>query len=201
MENELIYEFSVDNDVIKERFELSRDRLKEMQSEHLSNEANRGFDAYFHAVGSSLLTVLDNYDFIQRGEFDKASLEELQKRNHELYQDILPENYDKSYGNPAFAVKEFGDEYGKILSALYFDIRSIIGPAYENRLFAIVIRLELFIEVFGMFLSEDQNGRTARAESVKDAIYWYLSDYSEDMRLWSNGGSRKELRKRHHSFK
>ena len=183
MENELIYEFSVDNDVIKERFELSRDRLKEMQSEHLSNEANRGFDAYFHAVGSFLLTVLDNYDFIQRGEFDKASLEELQKRNHELYQDILPENYDKSYGNPAFAVKEFGDEYGKILSALYFDIRSIIGPAYENRLFAIVIRLELFIEVFGMFLSEDQNGRTARAESVKDAIYWYLSDYSEDMRI------------------
>ena len=185
MENELIYEFAVDNDVIRERFELCKDRLHEMKSEHLALEDNKGFDVYFHMVNDFLLTVLDNYDFIQSGKFDKADLSELAKRNRELFEDILPENYDKSYANPTFAVKEFGEEYGRLLSALYYEIRSIISPVYENILFAIVVRLELFIEIFGMFLSEDRDGRKVKAQAIKDAMYWYLSDYSEDMRMIS----------------
>ena len=47
MENELIFEFSVDNDVIKERFDLCRERLSEMKEEHLELEYSKGFDAYF----------------------------------------------------------------------------------------------------------------------------------------------------------
>ena len=50
MENELIYEFSVDKDVIMERFSLCRDRLQEMKDEHLALSQNKGFDAYFHSV-------------------------------------------------------------------------------------------------------------------------------------------------------
>ena len=183
MENELIFEFSVDNDVIKERFDLCRERLSEMKEEHLELESSKGFDAYFHKVNDFLMMVLDNYDFIQSGEFEKAELSELQKRNRTLFEDILPENYDKSYGNPAFCVKEFGDEYGQLLSALYFELRNIIVSSYENRLFAVVIRLELFIEIFGMFLSSDREGRKVKAETIKDTIYWYLSDYAEDMRI------------------
>ena len=114
MENELIYEFSVDSEVIRERFALCRNRLEEMKDEHLALDKNKSLDAYFHAMTDFLLTVLENYDFIQKGGLDTAELKELQDRNHELYQDILPENYDKSYGNPSFAVKELGKEYGNL---------------------------------------------------------------------------------------
>ena len=69
------------------------------------------------------------------------------------------------------------------MSALYFELRSIIGPVFENKLFLIVIRLELFIEIFGAFLSDDKNGATTKAAVVKDAMYWFLSDYTEDERV------------------
>ncbi|MCR5556146.1 MAG: aminopeptidase [Butyrivibrio sp.] len=183
MENELFYEFSVDNDVIRERFTLCRDRLEEMKDEHLASDKNKSLDAYFHAMTDFLLTVLDNYDFIQRGGLDSADLSELQKRNHELYQDVLPENYDKSFGNPTFAVKQLGAEYGNLLSALYFELRNIIVSVYQGKLFLMVIRLELFIEIFGAFLSDDKNGATTKASVIKDTMYWYLSDYTEDERI------------------
>lgn len=183
MENELIYEFSVDKEVIMERFSLCRERLQEMKDEHLALSQNKGFDAYFHTVLDFLLVVLENYDFIQKGGLEKADIKELQDRNHALYQDILPENYGKSYGNPSYAVSELGKEYGQLLSALYFELRSIIGPAFENKLFEVVIRLELFAEIFGAFLSDDKNGAVTKAQTIKDTIYWFLSDYTEDERI------------------
>ena len=82
MENELFYEFSVDNEIIMERFSLCRERLDEMKDEHLALDKNSSFDAYFHAMTEFLLMVLDNYDFIQEGGLDKAELSELKKRNH-----------------------------------------------------------------------------------------------------------------------
>ena len=60
MENELIYEFSVDKEVIMERFSLCRERLQEMKDEHLALSQNKGFDAYFHTVLDFLLVVLEN---------------------------------------------------------------------------------------------------------------------------------------------
>ncbi|MBQ3795256.1 MAG: aminopeptidase [Butyrivibrio sp.] len=183
MENELFYEFSVDNEIIMERFSLCRERLDEMKDEHLALDKNSSFDAYFHAMTEFLLMVLDNYDFIQEGGLDKAELSELKKRNHELYQDILPENYEKSYGNPTFAVAQLGEDYGKLLSVLCFELRSIIRAAFENNLFFIVIRLELFIEIFGAFLSDDKNGGTTKPAAIRDTIYWFLSDYTEDERI------------------
>ena len=42
----------------------------------------------------------------------ELTMEALKERNHCFYQDILPENYESSYGNPAYAVQQMG-EYGK----------------------------------------------------------------------------------------
>ena len=46
------------------------------------------------------------------------SIKELKERNYRFYKDILPENYENSYGNPAYAVKKLGD-CGKAFSFLY----------------------------------------------------------------------------------
>ena len=42
-----------------------------------------------------------------------------------LYVDVLPENYETSYTNPAYAVKTLGEEYGKLLSYRLCEIRGI----------------------------------------------------------------------------
>ena len=59
------------------------------------------------------------------------NLEELQEQNHELYQDILPENYENSYGNPAYAQKMLG-EYGKVFTFLYTELHGTIAYAFEK---------------------------------------------------------------------
>lgn len=60
------------------------------------------------------------------------NLEELQEQNHELYQDILPENYENSYGNPAYAQKMLG-EYGKVFTFLYTELYGTIAYAFEKK--------------------------------------------------------------------
>ena len=106
---ELIYEFDNGNEVLTERYALSVERLGSMEEEHLSNEK---YDKYFHFVKDFLLMVDENYRFIKDGSFDKVTMDELKVRNKKLYEDILPENYGKSYANPSFAVAEFGEEFG-----------------------------------------------------------------------------------------
>ena len=70
------------------------------------------------------------------------SLEQLKQRNHELYADILAEQYETSYANPAYAVKKFGDKMGQYLSMLYTEIRHCIAFAYEKRYWDLTVLCE-----------------------------------------------------------
>ena len=85
-----------------------------------------------------------------------ATLKELQQRNHALYEDILPENYENSFANPAYAVKMLGEKFGALAAFLYTEMRSLIGFTYEGRLEELVIRMELFSEVYAAFVYEQQ---------------------------------------------
>ncbi len=176
---ELIYEFESGNEVLKERYELAAERLKNMSDEHLSNEK---FNDYFHKVQKFLLMVDDAYNFIKDGKFEKASMEELAKMNKAFYEDILPENYDKSYGNPTFACAELGEDFGHLLSALYFEVRGLIIAAFKENIFSLTTRLELFLEVYGVFESADKNKTLPAYEEVRKILYWFGSDYAEEMR-------------------
>lgn len=176
---ELIYEFETGNDVLAERYALSVERLGNMEDEHLSDEK---YDKYFHFVKDFLLMVDENYRFIKDGSFDKATMEKLGERNKKLYEDVLPENYEKSYGNPTFAVAEFGEEFGRLLSALYFEMRSLIIAAYKESIFDLAVSTELFLEVYGVFVSADQNKTLPVYEDVRKILYWFGSDYAEEFR-------------------
>ena len=47
---------------------------------------------------------------------------------------------------------------------------------YEERLFDMTVVMELFIQIYNLFEEE-----TVSAKDVKEAIYWYISDYSDEM--------------------
>ncbi len=176
---ELIYEFESGKEVLSERYQLAVERLNSMADEHLSDEK---YDRYFHFVRDFLLMVNDAYSFVQDGSFDKASMDELAAQNKKLYQDILPENYANSYGNPAFACQVFGDDFGHLLSALYYEVRGLIVYAFKGDMFNLTTMLELFLEVYGQFISADQAGKIPAYEEVRKTLYWYGSDYAEEMR-------------------
>ncbi len=176
---ELIYEFESGNEVLAERYALCVERLQGIENEHLADEK---YDKYFHFVKDFLLMVDENYRFIKEGLFEKASLEELKERNRKLYEDILPENYDKSYGNPSVAVAEFGGEYGRLLSSLYYELRGLITAAYKESVFELTVGFELFLEVYGVFLSADAGKNLPSYEDVRKILYWFGSDYAQEFR-------------------
>jgi len=164
-------------DILKERYVLVIERMRQISEEHFGY-AN--LEAYFSSCADFLLMMDDTLNFLAEGGLRKASLEELAERNHALYADILPEHYEHSYGNPAYAVKELGEELGALLAFLYTELRSVIGYVYEGRLLDVVIRMELFVEVYTAFCyAVDQDGNLPSGEDIRGILYWFVSDYAD----------------------
>lgn len=158
---------------MKERFSLMRERIGEISQEGLVKEPYRDF---FVKTAQFILQITQVYDRLQEGWLDTASLQELEENNQKMYEDILPEHYAESYGNPAYAEEKLGEEFGQLLSFLYTEIRGMIVFAYENRLFDLTVAMELFVQIYNLF--EDEQ---VEPKDVKEAVYWYVSDYSDEM--------------------
>lgn len=157
---------------LEERDALSIERIKAMQKEHTVAEP---FWDYFEKTASFVVWMHELYGRVKDGELKEASLEELERLNRQLYEDILPENYKTSYGNPAYAVERLGEIHGRILCFLYAELRSMIVYVYEQRREEMVILQELLIEAYNCF--EQEELPTYRC--VQQILYWFVSDYSE----------------------
>ena len=158
-------------DLLRERYDLSMERIKEIASE---GGAIAPFDTYFKKTAQFIVMMDGVYKKIRSGAQKILSMQQLRDQNRKMYEDILPENYEESFENPAYAVKVLGTEHGRMLSFLYDQIRGLIGYIFEGRLEEAVIHLELFIEVFGRYETE-----VPEEEAVRDILYWFLSDYSD----------------------
>ncbi len=121
---------------IKERYELSLERIGQIGEEETVAEP---FRSYFRKTAEFLKLTAGFAREVEEGRYGAFSLEELRRWNHRLYEDILPENYEESYGNPAYAVKCLGEDYGRLLCFLYAELRGQIPFAAEGRFFEITI--------------------------------------------------------------
>lgn len=169
-----------ERELLLERLELALLRIREIPGEDWQGEALQSWREYFTVVAKFLLLIEDNRKFLEQDGLKTATLEELQQRNHALYEDILPENYENSFANPAYAVKMLGEEFGALAAFLYTEMRSLIGFTYEGRLEELVIRMELFSEVYAAFLYEQQeNHKLPTYASIREILYWFVSDYAD----------------------
>ena len=160
------------NEQCEERHALAVDRLRGIVSEETVSEKYR---AFFQDTALFLLELENVRRKVSDGSWERYSLEEMQSLNEILYRDILPENYRKSYADPAYAVEKLGEDMGRLLSLLYAEMRSGIPAVFEERTDYLTILFELFIEVYNCFEGEEE----PEAKEVKDIIYWYASDYCD----------------------
>ena len=156
---------------MEERYSLSLGRIRELAE---NPEIAAPFDEYFRQMSLFLLKMDGLYQWVKSGHMKEASKETLEGWNQDLYKDIMPLHYECSYANPEYAKVVLGEQFGRILSMLYTELRSEIVYAYEQRLFYMVILNELFLEVYSIMKEENPSYR-----QVKEAIYWFFSDYSE----------------------
>ena len=158
---------------LEERFELVKGRIREMQQDM---DVPERFFGFFKEMTTFLNYVLTLHEKIREGWLEHAALSELQKNNEELYAGILPGAYESSYTNPAYAVRMLSEDYGRLLSFLAAEVRGIVAYAYEDRLFDMTVLMELYVQIYNL-LEEP----TVPAQEIKDTLYWYVSDYSEEM--------------------
>ncbi len=164
-------------EVLQERYELATERLKGIAQESVGHPA---LDDYFAKMSAFGETLAGYYAFVSQGGMDTASLEQLQDWNQRLYGDILPENYEQSWGNPAYAVSKVDEQWGRLLSYVYNVLRGSIVPTAEGDLQELVICLELLVEIYGAFAGAWQEEKQLPPyETVRQIIYWHNSDYSD----------------------
>lgn len=165
-------------DNLDERYGLAFERIKQINSE--CNILQDGFCEYFKRVSGFIIEMDKLKHNIDTKCYENAALEELQRVNTDLYKDVLDSTdaYDKSFANPSYACERLGLDYGRLLSFLYIEIRGMIVYAYEKRTAQMTAVAELFVEIYCMF---EQADSLPEYQSVLDCVYWYVSDYSDDM--------------------
>ena len=154
-----------ENDAVNERFDLVSERIAGIAVEDSVPEPYRD---YFKQTAEFILQMKQLLQDCENGRFDGMKLEELKKRNEALYEDILPGKYETSYANPAYAANRLGEDYGRLLSFLYAEIRGMIVYAYEFRLEDMTILCELFTEIYNCFegITSISNCNTAMSMMV-----------------------------------
>lgn len=166
-----------ENEEMKERYELSVQRIMEMNGEKSVPEK---YIPYFEKVSEFILLVEQVREMLETGNWKQLSVNDKQKINYQLYMDITEEHYGESYANPSVATQEFGEKIGSLLSMLYSEIRGEIAYAFEMRLQYLTICNELFIQVYNCFEAEkEQQSEEHLYEEIHDIIYWYASDYCD----------------------
>ena len=139
------------------------------------------FSRYFETGADWFVLLDDEMRFITSNEASEAEISGLRERNRKLYEEILPENYARSYANPDYAAKTLGEEIGPVLSALRYEMRSALQFAYRLLKERVLIRAELFLEVYTAFtVSYREDGGSPDTEWVKSIIRQYIADYAED---------------------
>ncbi len=162
---------------MKERFELAMLRCMQIQKE---DKGLMEYQTFFCRVAEFISMCNEELAWLNEGGLGQATLEELQEHNDALYRDILKENYEESFANPAYAVNVFGEDMGRLCSILYTEMRSLIPFVYERNITEITIRLELFLEVYSYFDCKiNEDAAKPKVEELREILYWYVSDYSD----------------------
>ena len=155
-----------------ERYDDVIERIREIPEEHALSAA---FQAYFTAAAEFIL-LLDA--FMKARTASKLPLRELQRWNAALYAEAA-EHYEDSYLNPRVAVAKLGP-IGAELSALYMELQGLILSAYQQDLEDIVCVLETFVQVYCIFTSAREDKEQVDTKQLRDVLYSYAHDYSED---------------------
>ena len=120
----------------------------------------------FKTILEEQIEILKNPDY-----FQKTTIENLFEQNNQLYKNILPEYYEKSYVNPAYAIKQYGNE-GGVLAAIFYEFRNLINYIFTYN----HVVIDHYLTFSEQVLESLQKENFQKAESV---FYKFLRKKSE----------------------
>ncbi|MCR4705084.1 MAG: aminopeptidase [Lachnospiraceae bacterium] len=163
--------------MIQERLTLARGRIEEIASAPFLSGALGDF---FWSGAAYLKLLFETYDAIREEDFASCPLDVLRDRNRSLYADLLPEAYETSFANPSFSVSQFGEKQGRLLSFIFAELHSQTESVFEGRIEELLIRAELFLEIYQSVLCDLEEEKQVDDEAIRRIIYAFLCDYQHD---------------------
>lgn len=117
----------------------------------------------------------DNY-------FKHNDLKHLEKLNQTIYKEILPENYETSFANPAYAVAQYGDKIGQLISAIYILFRSYFSHVVNFEINELAKKNQLFLDIVASLKAEKKDYDSLFAIYKNYAISTSLEEKELSMR-------------------
>lgn len=156
------------NKQYEDRLALVMDRVRQIPEEELLGQPWR--ELYTELSRMLLL----QYEIVRKGASDEIaqlSEEEGREYNRRLYEGVRGEAYASCYGNPAYAVSVFGEEYGRIVCAVYRSLTSDLPSLFEGDYARLCLYAELLVEFYGCLQEED-----VTPERLKENLYSFQHD-------------------------
>ena len=154
--------------MLKERYILASERIREIPEEKGMVEAS--FEGFFQTLARLILTILA---LAEAGDKERKA-----RLTEDLFHEIRPGAYEKSFACPSFACQKLGEDLGRPLSVLYYEIYGSLLPALGGSLEEILIRMELFLEIYQAFMIEfRETGGPPEGRYITGKIGQYLADY------------------------
>jgi hypothetical protein len=154
--------------LLKERYILASERIREIPEEKGMVEAS--FEGFFQTLARLILTILS---LAEEGDEERRG-----RLAVEIFDEISPGAYEKSFACPSFACQKLGEDLGRPLSVLYYEICGSVLPALSGSLEEMLIRMELFLEIYQAFMIEfRETGTFPEGRYISGKIRQYLEDY------------------------
>ncbi len=164
-------------DFLYERYELMVGRISQIPREQVVKE---NWQDYFVQIAEYMGRVFEYFTFVRGIDLKNADLQELQNRYTVLYEDLWGDRYKVSYTNPVYCTSCLGADYGLFAAMLFAELRDLPCFIIKGDLEEMVIRLELFVEVYSACAGEwQETGCLPDSDSLKRIFYWYVSDYAD----------------------
>lgn len=141
-----------------EKFEVMKETLTKLVSDRreIKTEEDRYFD-YWMKWCLKLMIVEEK---LTEAYFTETSLEKLKTENHELYGEVLPGLYEKSFVNPVYMTTLFEKKIGQQLCYIGSELRHFIHYAYTHQRYRMAFGIELLLKTYKEYLSGTLTNKT-----------------------------------------
>ena len=127
---------------------------------------------FFKQLAKKLFDICSLEAVLNDEYFKVKTFEELLEENHNIYKDIIGDNYKTSYGNPDYAVEELGEKLGHVATYLYSRLQQVINLVFIHNTEYVNKLLGLFIEAYIYTISD---------EFTEDGLINVIKEYEEKL--------------------
>ncbi len=129
--------------------------IKELQKEIEACEGT--FKPVLASIAEKILLADQFKEEYNDNYFKHHDIKELESFNQSIYSEILAENYDTSFANPAYAVAQYGDKIGQLISAIYIEYRAYFSHVVNFEINDLAKKNQLFLDIVASMKAEKKD--------------------------------------------